>query len=134
MAEGEEPKERKVDGLVNLETDNFLRGFIELMRPLHKMTSREMDYAAAMLKVREEIAKEVTDQNKIDKLLFDDEVREFIRKEAKVKPDYAKALIYGMRRKGFIVGKRINPMYIPSWEKGKPFRLMFVIKTKDENK
>ena len=134
MAAGEEPKERKVDCLVNLETDNFLRGFIELMRPLHKMTSREMDYAAALLEVREEIAKEVTDQNKIDKLLFDEEVREIIRKKANVTPDYAKALVYGMKRKGFIVGKRINPMYIPSRVEGKPFRLMFVLKNKDDKK
>lgn len=133
MVKGEEPKERRVDGVIRLpcNSDEFLRGYLDVMRPLHKLTPREMDYAAALLKIRERIAQEVTDQGMIDKLLFDEEMKEIIRKEANVEPPHAKAILYSMKRKQFILGKRINPMYIPSWERGKPFRLMFIFKNED---
>ena len=134
MAEGEEPKKRTVDGMTVIPStsDNFLRAWLEIMRPLHNLTSKEMDYAAVLLKKRYRIAQEVTDQGMIDKLLFDEEVREDIRKEAGVSPSHAKAILYSMKRKKVIIGKKVNPMYIPVWTKGEPFRWMFLFKNEDK--
>jgi len=134
MAKGEEPKERKTDGttFVKNTSDEFLRFWLEVMRPRHGLTSREMDYAAALLKIREKIAEKTTDQSMIDKVLFEEETKELIRKEAKVNPPHAKAILYSMKRKGFIQGKRVNPSYIPRWQKGVPFRWTFVFLNEDK--
>jgi len=134
MATGEEPKKRSIDGITVIpsKSDDFLRAWLEVMRPLHKLTPKEMDYAAVLLKKRYEIAHDVTDQGKIDKLLFDEDTREEIRIEANVTPSHAKAILYSMKRKGVIKGKRINPMYIPSWKRGEPFRWMFLFKNEDK--
>lgn len=134
MATGEEPKKKSIDGVtvVPSTSDNFLRAWLEIMRPLHKMTSKEMDYAAVLLKKRYEIAQDVTDQGKIDKLLFDEDTKEDIRIESGVSQSHAKAILYSMKRKGVIVKKRVNPMYIPAWKRGEPFRWMFLFKNEDK--
>ena len=130
MAKGEEPIKKTVDGITVIPStnDNFIRAWLEIMRPLHKMTSKEMDYAAIMLKKRYIIANEVSDQGMIDKLLFDEETKEIIRNEAGVTPSHAKAILYSMKKKGVIKGKTVNPKFIPSWRKGEPFRWMFLFK------
>lgn len=130
MEKGEEPVKKVVNGttVVPSTNENFIRAWLEVMRPLHKMTPKEMDYVAILLEKRAIIANEVNDQGMIDKLLFDEETKEIVRKKAKVSSSHAKVILYNLKKKGVIKGKRMNPMYIPIWEKGKPFRWMFVFK------
>lgn len=134
MPDMEEPKKRTVDGMTILPStsDDFLRAWLEVMHPIHRMTSKEMDYAAILLKKRYKIAEEVSDQSMIDKILFDEETKEIIRKEAKVSQSHAKAILYSMKKKGVIDKKRVNPQYLPVWERGKPFRWVFVFKNEDK--
>lgn len=134
MANGEEPLQKLVNGTTVIPTtsNEFIRAWLEVMKPLHKMTSKEMDYAAVLLKKREEIAKEVSDQGLIDKLLFDEDTKEAVRIEAGVSQPHAKAILYSMKNKGVIVGKRISPRYIPLWKRGEPFRWVFMFKNEDK--
>ena len=133
MNKGEEKKERMVDGttIVPCTSDDFLRAWLEVMRPLHNLTPKEMDYAAVLLKMRGKIAEKTADPGLIDKALFDEETKELIRKEAGVTQPHAKAILYSMKRKKFILKKRVNPMYTPIWKRGQPFRWMFLFKNED---
>lgn len=134
MAKEEEPVKGSMNGMTIVPTtsDEFLRAWLEVMRPLHKLTPKEMDYAAVLLKKREEIANEVSDQGLIDKLLFDEDTKEAVRREANISPSHAKAILYSMKNKGVIVGRRIDSRFIPLWKRGEPFRWVFLFKNEDK--
>lgn len=119
-----------VDGISIIPTskDEFLRTWLEMMRPFHHLTPREMDFAAVMIAKREEIARDVTDQAKIDKLLFEEETKEEIMALAGVSKTHMQMILRSMRANGVIQGRRFNPSYLPSWTPGKPFRMVFVFK------
>lgn len=124
-----------VDGITNLPTrsSNFIRTWLEVMRPFHKLTSRQMDFAAALLEERYAIAERVTDKSLVDKLLFDEETKERIREKTGISKAYMHGILRTMRDNGMIIGngKKISPEYLPTWKKGKPFRMLFVFRNED---
>lgn len=130
----ETPKKPSADGLVIIPTtnSNFLRSWLELMKPLHHLAPREMDFAAVLLAKRHEIEKEVTNQNMIDKLLFEEENKEAMMKEAGITRMHMQAILRRFRENGFLEGKRIATIYTPSWTEGKPFRMVFVFENHND--
>ena len=132
----EEIRKPLADGLANIETtnSNFLRFFLEVMRPWHHLAPREMDFAAALLAKRFEIAK--TFKNKadpsIDKLLFEEETKEEVMKKVGVAKAHMQVILRRLRENGVLEGKRVSPKYIPNWTEGKPFRMVFVFTNRDE--
>ena len=130
----ESPKRPAADGFVIIPTtnSNFLRSWLEVMRPLHHLAPREMDFAAVLLAKRHEIEKEVTNQNLIDKLLFEEENKEAMMKEAGVTKMHMQAILRRLRENGFLEGKKIAKMYRPSWTEGTPFRMVFVFENKND--
>ena len=131
--EGNAAKKPLVDGINTIPTnsDNFARTWLEIMKPFHKLTAREMDFAAAMLNRRKEIAESVSDQSLVDKLLFNDETKESIRNEVGISRAYMQGILHKMRENGMINGRRFEPNFLPIWEKGKPFRMLFVFTNED---
>ena len=122
-----------VDGATKIPntSDEFIRTWLEIMRPIHKHTPTEMDFTAVLLKKRYEIAEKVDDPALVDKILFDEETKEIIRSEANISVSYMKIILHKLRQSGIIVEKRINLKYFPKWERGKPFRWMFIFKNED---
>ena len=127
MAKGEEPKP-SIDGLTIVPTSskNFLRAWLEVMRPLHGLTQKEMDFAAILLQFRYDIAKKVSDPAMVDTILFDKEKKEDIANAAGISQSYMKMFLKRLRANGVIEGKRISLKYLPDWTPGKPFRWLFV--------
>lgn len=133
MAE-ESPKRPSADGLVIIPTttSNFLRSWLEIMRPFHHLAPREMDFTAVLLAKRNEISKSVTNQNMIDKLLFEEETKEAMMQEAGVTKMHMQAILRRLRENGVLNGKKVSPTYIPTWTEGKPFRMVFVFENKND--
>jgi hypothetical protein len=128
------PKEEPlVDGMMVIPTKSkdFLRAWLEVMKPLHKLTPTEMNFAAVMLKKREEIAAKVKDSAMVDKLLFDEDTRKILIEESGLSPSHVQIILKKMRNAGVLNGRRVNPTYIPIWKKGKPFKMLFVFKNED---
>ena len=126
MEKGQTQRKPSVDGIsiVPTTSKNFIRSWLEIMRPFHHLAPREMDFAAAMLEKRYEIAQNVSDQILIDKLLFEEESKESIRETVGITRAHMQTILRKMRENGVLNGKRFNIQYVPEWEKGKPFRMV----------
>ena len=125
-----------VDGMAEIPTTSatFLHTWLEIMRPFHHLTSREIDFASAMLEKRYEIAASVKDPQMIDKILFDEGTKEELRNKIGLTKTHMQVIMHKMRESGVIEGKRFNKSYIPSWTPGKPFRMVFIFRNKDDAK
>ena len=108
--------------------DEFFRAWLEVMRPLHNLASKEMDFAAAFLKKRYELAKTMTDDRLIDRVLFDAETKNAVAKSLGISYSYMQYIFKKMRECGMIREKKINPQFLPAYESGKPVRWMFIFK------
>ena len=129
MAE-EQPKKPTVTGVTTIpnEDGEFFRAWLEVMRPLHGRASKEMDFAAAFLKKRYELAKTMTDDRLIDRVLFDAETKNAVAKSLGISYSYMQYIFKKMRECGMIREKKINPQFLPAYESGKPVRWMFIFK------
>ena len=127
-----------VDGLVKVPTTskNFIHTWFEVMRPFHHLTPREIDFAAAMLEKRYEIASTVVDPEKnqatIDKLLFNEETKEAIRTKVGITRSHMQVILHKMRDAGVITDKRFSEGFIPAWTPGVPFRMAIIFLNKDD--
>ena len=106
--------------------DEFFRAWLEVMRPLHNLASKEMDFAAAFLKKRYELAKTMTDSRLIDRVLFDSETKSAVANSLGISYSYMQYILKKMRECGMIKEKRINPQFLPAYESGKPLRWAFI--------
>lgn len=123
---GEDTK-KTIDGITIVPTpeSNFMRVWLEVLRPLHRLTQREMDYAAVLLNKRNEISKKVRDPRMVDVLLFNKDTKEEVAKEAGVSKEYAKTVLKKLRTVGIVEGKKVSEKYIVKWTPGESFRWLF---------
>lgn len=127
-----------IDGMVIVPTtnSNFIRTWLEVMRPFHHLTSKEMDFAAVMLEKRYEIASKIANPDKnqamIDRLLFDDETKEAIRTKVGITKSHMQVILHKMRTSGVIEDKKFSENYIPTWTPGKPFRMAIIFKNEND--
>ena len=127
----EEPvKKPLVTGVTTIPNKDgeFFRAWLEIMRPLHNLASKEMDFAAAFLKKRYELAKTMTDERLIDRVLFDTDTKKAVAESLGISYSYMNYIFKKMKEGGIIVGKTIDPQYLPAYEPGKPVRWMFLFK------
>ena len=106
--------------------DEFFRAWLEVMRPLHNLASKEMDFAAAFLKKRYEIAKGTSDSRLVDKVLFDAETKKSVAKSIGISYSYMQYIFKKMRECGMIEGKSINWQFLPAYKEGEPVRWVFI--------
>lgn len=104
----------------------FFRAWLEVMRPLHNLASKEMDFAAAFLKKRYELAKKSSDNKLIDGALFNIETKKEVAESLGISYSYMQYIFKKMRECGMIKGKTVNPQFLPAYEPGKPVRWMFI--------
>ena len=131
----EQQKRPSADGLVRIPTtnSNFLRSWLEVMKPFHHLAPREMDFAAMLLMKRHEISKEVTNQNLIDKLLFERETMEELMNNSGLTRAHVQVILRRLRESGLLEGKKVSKSYIPKWTEGTPFRMVFVFENRDDS-
>lgn len=130
------PHRPLVDGMTRIfnRSEDFIHSWLEVMRPFHRLTPREIDFAAAMLEKRYEIAAKIADPKKnqatIDKLLFDEETKEAIRQKVGITKSHMQVILHKMREVKMIDNKSFSPEYIPDWTPGKRFRMVFIFENK----
>ena len=70
----------------------------------------------------------MTDDRLIDRVLFDTETKNAVAESLGISYSYMQYIFKKMRDGGIIKGKRIEPLYKPAYESGKPVRWMFIFK------
>ena len=93
---------------------DFFRVWVEFLKPVHKLTNREMDVLAVFLKKRYELSKVITDNEVLDKVLMSEETKLSIRKESGVSAKHFQVIMAKFRKNGVVVNNRIFLNLIPS--------------------
>lgn len=112
-------------------SSTFIRAWLEVMRPIHRLTPKEMDVAAELIKRRYDLTKGISNPALIDKVLFNKETKDSIITKVGITDSHYKMVLHKLRQNGVIDGKKINPRYLPDWTPGKPFRWMFIFENEN---
>lgn len=92
---------------------DFFRMWLDFLTPVHKMTYREKDAVAAILKRRYILGKVIHDDALLDKAVFSAGQKKEIAKDAGITEGYLKVLLCKLRAKGVIKGESINRLLLP---------------------
>lgn len=80
-----------------------------------------MEVAAAILSLRHELSKSISDDTMIDEILFNRKSKEKIRKQCNMKYEHLLITIRDLRRKNVLIGNSVNSRYIPNLKDEKEF-------------
>ena len=111
----------------NIKTDknNFYYLWLQFLKPYHKLTNKEIELLALFLKKREELSRNINDNNLIDKMLFNKDTKADIRAIMNYETyQVFNNMMTSLRKKGAIVDNSINKGLIPKLE-GNNFKLIF---------
>lgn len=93
---------------------DFFRVWVEFLKPVHKLTSREMDVLAGFLKKRYELSKVITDNDVLDKVLMSEETKLSVRQESGVSSKHFQVIMAKFRKNGVVVNNKIFLNLIPT--------------------
>lgn len=118
----------------DVDLERFFRVWLELLRPFHKMTNKEMDIVGYLLHRRHQLMVKVNDEKLVNQLLIDANTREEIRKRMGYGSNQVLSnMLSELRNKSILDGDSINRLLIPKIEYGaKSFQLIFNMNIKDE--
>lgn len=109
----------------------FYRYWLELMRPMHKLTVKEMDILAYLLTKRYEFMESISDERLANKILFGSEFKAEMRKELNLTPTHLHVVLASFRKKNVISEEGINRKFIPKVDKDKgEYALVFLFDLK----
>ena len=93
---------------------DFFRVWIEFLKPIHKLTNKEMDVLAAFLKKRYELGKVITDHDVLDSVLMSESTKKQIREQCSITPKHFQVIMCKFRKRGVLVNNRIFFRLIPT--------------------
>lgn len=92
---------------------DFFRMWLDFLTPVHKMTGREKDAVAAILRRRWVLGKVIRDDVLLDRAVLSQEQKAEIAKDAGITESYLKVLLCKLRAKGVIKNGGINKLLLP---------------------
>lgn len=103
----------------------FFQYWLEFLRPLHKLTNREIEVAAQIIKERYNLSKVIIDNNMVDKVLLSEETKRKIRTECNISVAYFQVVMTKLRESKIFIDGKVNPKFIPSLKDNpKDFKLL----------
>lgn len=98
---------------------DFLYYWFKFLKPIHKLTNREIDVIVSIVKCRMELAKVITDDSIIDSILLREENRKQIMEDCGIKLQHFQFVLGKLRKnKVLIDDNRVNPKFIPPLKDG----------------
>lgn len=120
---------KKPDSIVRIScksVNGFFRHWFRFLRPLHKLTDREIDVISSFAAQRYELSKVIQDPDILDKYTMNGDTKKKVRDECGISLQNFQVIMSNLRKHKVIIDNRINPRYIPNLnEEGKSFDLMF---------
>lgn len=107
---------RKPDSMVVVpckSVPDFLRQWFTFLKPLHKLTDREIDVISGFVAHRYELGKVIHDQGVLDRCLMSADTKRKIREEYGISLQNFQVIMSSLRKHNVIQNNRINPRYIP---------------------
>lgn len=116
-------------------TNNVLFNWLQLVNLTFKeqMSYKEVTVLTVILKYYINISKEVTDEEKINALLFSQEYRKKIKTEIGIKDNYFDVILNKLRTHGAIKDNNINRVIVPPTQTDE-FILLIPFKQEDEKR
>ena len=93
---------------------DFFRVWVEFLKPIHNLTSREMDVLAAFLKKRYELSKDIMNEDRLDKVLMSQEVKRQVWESCGINGKHFQMVMSKLRKNGVIRDKRLYYYLIPA--------------------
>lgn len=110
---------RKPESAVRIPCSNltdFFYKWYDFLRPLHKLTDREIQIAACLTKHRYELGKVISDQALLDTIAMNEDTRRKVREECNVSLPFFQGILNKLRKCGVVIDNKINPRFIPKLE------------------
>lgn len=95
----------------------FFRYWFEFLRPLHKLTDREIDVITCFIKHRFILSKVIHDEELLDKVVMSEDTKKKIIEECRLKPSHFQVIMGKLRQNKLIKDGKLNHKYIPSVSK-----------------
>ena len=126
--------ESKINNIIKIPTsiNDFLRYWLEFLKPFHFLTNKEMEVAAKILQYRHDLSQKVSDEKILGELLLSRENRKNIREELGITTAHLQVILSTLKSVGFLKDGMINPRFIPRLNNKKQFNLLMSFDFKDE--
>lgn len=92
----------------------FFKYWFAFLKPIHKLTDREIDVLALFVKERFYLSKKINDEDLINKVLMNEDTKRKIREECNMTVSYFQLIMSKLRQAKVIVDNKINPKFIPN--------------------
>lgn len=124
----------KVINVPPISEEGFYKLWVTFLTPLHKLTPRNIEIAAELLRHRQRLSKVILDENVLMKVLMNSETRDEITKKCNISTQNYHVAISSLKKAKFFKDGRINPKMIPptSIEQGECNLLVTFEEKRDE--
>lgn len=120
----------KPDSVVRIpckSVNGFFKLWFTFLKPLHKLTDREIDVISSFAAQRHELSKVIQDAEILDKYTMNSDTKKKVREECGISLQNFQVIMSNLRKHGVIVDNRINPRYVPNLNgEAKSFKLMLL--------
>lgn len=93
---------------------SFFKYWFMFLQPFHKLTDREMDVIASLVKQRYELSKVIKDIDILDKVTMSEDTKKKVRKECNITLPHFQVIMGKLRKNKVIVDNKINMRFIPN--------------------
>lgn len=94
--------------------DLFFKQWCVFLRPFMKLTNKEIEVMASLLKYRDELSRTIPDQTVLDTLTMSDVVRSKVLKDCGITLQHFYVIMGNLRKNGIIKKNVIDPKVIPN--------------------
>ena len=117
---------------------DFFQLWVEFLKPIHKLTDKEMEVLALYLKYRYKLTKKISDPDIVEERLMSMETRKIIREQCGIKNRHLNVILSKFRKNGVLVKNKENERFyqrlIPSMSKnGAGLMILFDFKKNEQH-
>lgn len=111
----------KVNNVITIPTSlegSFFRFWLEFLKPIHRLTDREIDVTASFLKQRYELSKVIKDPELLNKVAMNEDTKRKVREDCNISQAHFQVIMTKLKKNKIIENGRLNPKLIPKIEEG----------------
>lgn len=98
--------------------NGFFKYWFEFLRPFHKLTDKEIEVMACLVKHRYLLSKSIINNELLDQISMNEDTKRKVREECGLSQTYFQILMSKLKKRNMIVNGIINPKFIPRIEEG----------------
>lgn len=136
VSKGEGRKLPKPNNIITIPTSldtDFFKKWCTILQPFVKLTKKETEVVACLLKHRWELSKHITDPVLLDAMVMNEETRRKVVEECNITLSYFYVMTSTFRKHKILIGDALNPRLIPNIRKDDngTFQLLILFKNKN---